>query len=47
MKVLKRISADIKKGQMCVIQENSGLGNSTLLNCISGLDVLEDVNDEY
>lgn len=36
MEVLKRISADIKKGQMCVIQGNSGLGKSTLLNCNGG-----------
>jgi putative ABC transport system ATP-binding protein len=47
MQVLKRISAYIKKGQMCVFQGNMRLGKSTLLNCISGLDVLEDFNDEY
>lgn len=47
MEVLKGISMDIKKGQMCVIQGNSGSGKSTFLNCIGGLDVLEDVNDEY
>lgn len=36
MQVLKGISTDIKKGQMFVIQGNSGLVKSTFLNCIGG-----------
>lgn len=38
VEVLKGISTNIEKGQMCVIQGNSGSGKSTFLNCIGGLD---------
>ncbi len=41
IQVLKGISADIEKGQMCVIQGTSGSGKSTLLNCIGGLDTMD------
>lgn len=38
IQVLKGISTEVEKGQMCVIQGSSGSGKSTLLNCIGGLD---------
>lgn len=41
IQVLKGISTDIEKGQMCVIQGTSGSGKSTLLNCIGGLDTMD------
>lgn len=41
VKVLKGITTDIEKGQMCVIQGTSGSGKSTLLNCIGGLDTMD------
>lgn len=41
IEVLKGISTNMEKGQMCVIQGNSGSGKSTFLNCIGGLDVLD------
>ena len=41
IQVLKGISAEIEKGQMCVIQGTSGSGKSTLLNCIGGLDTMD------
>lgn len=41
VQVLKGISADIEKGEMCVIQGRSGSGKSTLLNCIGGLDTID------
>lgn len=39
--VLKGISTNIKRGQMCVIEGTSGSGKSTLLNCIGGLDTMD------
>lgn len=39
IQVLKGISTDVEKGQMCVIQGTSGSGKSTFLNCIGGLDI--------
>lgn len=41
IQVLKGITMNIEKGQMCVIQGTSGSGKSTLLNCIGGLDLPE------
>ena len=41
IQVLKGITANIEKGQMCVIQGTSGSGKSTLLNCIGGLDTMD------
>lgn len=38
IQVLKGISTEVERGQMCVIQGTSGSGKSTLLNCIGGLD---------
>lgn len=39
--VLKGVSTEIKRGDMCVIQGTSGSGKSTLLNCIGGLDTID------
>ena len=39
--VLKNVSLDVQKGEMCVIQGTSGSGKSTLLNCIGGLDTVD------
>ncbi len=41
VKVLKGITTNLEKGQMCVIQGTSGSGKSTLLNCIGGLDTMD------
>ena len=41
IQVLKGVSLQVKQGDMCVIQGTSGSGNSTLLNCIGGLDTIE------
>lgn len=41
VKVLKDVSTELEKGQMCVIQGTSGSGKSTLLNCIGGLDTMD------
>ena len=41
IQVLKGISTEVEKGQMCVIQGTSGSGKSTLLNCIGGLDLMD------
>lgn len=41
MQVLKGISTEVKRGQMCVIQGTSGSGKSTLLNCIGGLEHMD------
>ena len=41
VQVLKGVSTDVEKGQMCVIQGTSGSGKSTLLNCIGGLDTMD------
>ena len=41
IQVLKGISTEVEKGQMCVIQGTSGSGKSTLLNCIGGLDNMD------
>ena len=37
-KVLKGVSFEAVRGELCVIQGSSGSGKSTLLNCIGGLD---------
>lgn len=39
--VLKNVSLEVQKGEMCVIQGTSGSGKSTLLNCIGGLDTVD------
>ncbi len=41
IQVLRGISMDVERGQMCVIQGTSGSGKSTLLNCIGGLDTMD------
>ena len=41
IQVLKGVSTEVEKGQMCVIQGTSGSGKSTLLNCIGGLDLMD------
>lgn len=41
VQVLKGISTEIKKGQMCVILGPSGSGKSTMLNVIGGLDSID------
>lgn len=41
IQVLKGISTEVERGQMCVIQGTSGSGKSTFLNCIGGLDTLD------
>ncbi len=41
VQVLKGISTELERGQMCVIQGTSGSGKSTLLNCIGGLDTMD------
>lgn len=41
VQVLRGITSNVEKGQMCVIQGTSGSGKSTLLNCIGGLEVLD------
>ena len=41
IQVLKGVSTEVEKGQMCVIQGTSGSGKSTLLNCVGGLDVMD------
>lgn len=41
IEVLKGVSTQVEKGQMCVIQGTSGSGKSTLLNCIGGLDTMD------
>ncbi|MBR3031440.1 MAG: ABC transporter ATP-binding protein [Clostridiales bacterium] len=41
IEVLKGVSTEVEKGQMCVIQGTSGSGKSTLLNCIGGLDTMD------
>ncbi|MDE6426709.1 MAG: ABC transporter ATP-binding protein [Ruminococcus sp.] len=41
IQVLKGVSTDVSRGQMCVIQGTSGSGKSTLLNCIGGLDTMD------
>ncbi len=41
IQVLKGITTEVERGQMCVIQGVSGSGKSTLLNCIGGLDTMD------
>lgn len=41
IEVLKGISCDVKKGEICVLLGPSGSGKSTLLNIIGGIDSLE------
>lgn len=41
IQVLKGVSAEVERGQMCVIQGTSGSGKSTFLNCIGGLDTMD------
>ncbi len=41
VQVLKGISTNVERGQMCVIQGTSGSGKSTLLNCVGGLDTMD------
>ena len=39
--ILKGISTNIEKGDMCVIQGTSGSGKSTFLNCLGGLETAD------
>ena len=41
IQVLKGVSTELERGEMCVIQGTSGSGKSTLLNCIGGLDTMD------
>lgn len=41
VKVLKGISTDIEKGQICVLLGPSGSGKSTLLNIIGGIETMD------
>lgn len=38
---MKGVTTSVEKGEMCVIQGTSGLGKSTPLNCIGGLDIMD------
>jgi putative ABC transport system ATP-binding protein len=37
--VLRGVALEVPRGQMCAVMGPSGVGKSTLLNCIAGLDV--------
>jgi putative ABC transport system ATP-binding protein len=37
--VLRGVGVEVPRGQMCAVMGPSGVGKSTLLNCIAGLDV--------
>jgi len=39
--VLRGITTNVARGQMCVIQGASGSGKSTLLNCVGGLETVD------
>jgi putative ABC transport system ATP-binding protein len=39
LEVLRGVSLDVPRGQVCAVMGPSGVGKSTLLNCIAGLDV--------
>src|SRR5690348_17044493 len=39
LEVLRGVDLDVPAGQMCAVMGPSGVGKSTLLNCIAGLDV--------
>ncbi len=39
LEVLKGVNLEIPVGEMCAVMGPSGVGKSTLLNCIAGLDV--------
>ena len=41
-KVIKGITRGVAKGAMCDIQDTSGSGKSTFLNCIGGLEIPDD-----
>jgi putative ABC transport system ATP-binding protein len=39
VEVLRGVGLDVPRAQMCAVMGPSGVGKSTLLNCIAGLDV--------
>jgi putative ABC transport system ATP-binding protein len=39
LEVLRGVAVELPRGQMCAVMGPSGVGKSTLLNCIAGLDV--------
>jgi putative ABC transport system ATP-binding protein len=39
VEVLRGVALEVPRGQMCAVMGPSGVGKSTLLNCIAGLDV--------
>lgn len=39
VEVLRGVGVEVPRGQMCAVMGPSGVGKSTLLNCIGGLDV--------
>lgn len=39
LEVLRGVGVEVPRGQMCAVMGPSGVGKSTLLNCIAGLDV--------
>ncbi len=39
IEVLRGVSLDVRRAQVCAVMGPSGVGKSTLLNCIAGLDV--------
>lgn len=41
VQVLKGLTTEVERGQMCVIFGSSGSGKSTFLNCIGGLDNID------
>ena len=41
VEVLRGVDLDIRVGELCAVMGPSGVGKSTLLNCVAGLDVAD------